>query len=174
VDALCINQQDVQEKNFEVKRMGEIYRKADRVVSYLGEESDQSGHILEFMDAIGEVMQQAKVLAPMILGFLRNIQADMAFSMARFFLRTYFSRIWIVQEIVLGGEKSIAICGARRFSWTNLLRCGKMLNAGMAAASWNYRMKLGPTQNEEEDEYYLTLADLKDGITKLHASRCPH
>lgn len=84
VDALCINQQDVQEKNFEVKRMGEIYRKADRVVSYLGEESDQSGHILEFVDAIGEVMQQAKVLAPIILGFLRNIQADMAFSMARF------------------------------------------------------------------------------------------
>lgn len=172
VDALCINQQDVQEKNFEVKRMGEIYRKADRVVSYLGEESDQSGHILEFMDAIGEVMQQANVLAPITLGFLRNIQADMAFSMARFLLRTYFSRIWIVQEIVLGGEKSIAICGARRFSWTNLLRCGKMLNAGMAATSWNFDMKLDPTQNEDED--YLTLADLKNGITKLQMLRDAH
>jgi hypothetical protein len=116
VDALCINQQDLEEKNFEVKRMGEIYRNADRVISYLGEESDQSGHILEFMDAIGEVVERATVLAPITLGFLRNIQADMALAMARFLRRSYFSRIWIVQEIVLGGEKSIAICGARRFS----------------------------------------------------------
>ena len=172
VDALCINQQDVQEKNFEVKRMGDIYRKADRVVSYLGEESDQSGSILEFMDAIGEVMQQARVLAPITLGFLQNVQADMAFSMARFLMRTYFSRIWIVQEIVLGGDKSIVICGARRFSWTNLLRCGKMLSAGMAAsASWNFDMQLGWIQNKEEEPYCVTLADLRDGITKLQMLR---
>ena len=70
MDALCRNQQDVQEKNFEVKRMGNIYRKADRVVSYLREESVRSGSILEFMNAIGEVMQQAKVLARITLGFL--------------------------------------------------------------------------------------------------------
>ena len=203
VDALCINQQEVQEKNFEVKRMGEIYKKTDRVVSYLGEESDQSGHILEFMDAIGEVMQQAKVLAPIIpsagvagtrfrgwpvptpersatpangiLGFLRNIQADMAFSMTRFLLRTYFSGIWIIQEIVLGGKKSIAICGARRFSWTSLLRGGKLLNAGMAVTLWNFDMKLDPTQNQNEDDKdYLTLADLKDCITKLQMLRDAH
>ena len=174
VDALCINQQDVQEKNFEVKRMGDIYGKADRVVSYLGEESDRSGSILEFMDAIGEVMQRAKVLAPITLGFLQNVQADMAFSMARFLMRTYFSRIWIVQEIVLGGEKSIAICGPRRFSWTNLLRCGKMLNAGMAAASWNFDMQLGWIQKEEEEPYCVTLADLQDGITKLQMLRDAH
>ena len=56
MDALCRNQQDVQEKNFEVKRMGDIYRKADKVVSYVREESDGSGSILELMNAIGEVM----------------------------------------------------------------------------------------------------------------------
>jgi len=31
VDALCINQNDVLEKNVEVKRMGEIYKHAERV-----------------------------------------------------------------------------------------------------------------------------------------------
>ena len=174
VDALCINQQDVQEKSFEVKRMGDIYGKADRVVSYLGEESDQSGSILEFMDAIGEVMQQAEVLAPITLGFLQNVQTDMAFSMARFLMRTYFSRIWIVQEIVLGAEKSVAICGTRRFSWNNLLRCGKMLNAGMAAASWNFDIQLGWIQNEEKVPYWVTLGDLRDGITKLQMLRDAH
>ena len=96
----------------------------------------------------------------------------MAFSMAKFLLRTYLTRIWIVQEIVLGGEKSILICGARRFSWTNILRCGKMLNAGMAATSWNLDTKLGPLQNEKgEVDDYLTMADWKSGITKLQMFR---
>ncbi|KAH6663807.1 heterokaryon incompatibility, partial [Halenospora varia] len=31
-DALCINQTDPEEKAFEVKRMGEIYQKAERVI----------------------------------------------------------------------------------------------------------------------------------------------
>ncbi|KAH0559528.1 hypothetical protein GP486_003957 [Trichoglossum hirsutum] len=173
VDAICINQQDVEEKNVEVKRMGEIYRKADRVVSYLGEEEDDSGHILEFMDAIGEVMQQAKVLAPITLGFIRDIQPDMAVSMAKLLLRTYFSRVWVVQEIALSGGKGIAICGARRFSWTNILRCGKILNAGIAAALWNFDMRLGPL-GTGEDEDYFTVADLKKGITKLQMLRDAH
>jgi hypothetical protein len=172
VDALCINQGDFEEKNVEVKQMGEIYREADRVVSYLGEESDQSGDVLEFMNAVGDVIQRVSDLTPIILGFLNNLQADMAFSMAKFLLRTYLTRIWIVQEIVLGGEKSILICGARRFSWTNILRCGKMLNAGMAATSWNLDTKLGPLQNEKgEVDDYLTMADWKSGITKLQMFR---
>ena len=172
VDALCINQGDFEEKNVEVKRMGEIYREADRVVSYLGEESDQSGDVLEFMNAVGDVIQRVSDLTPIILGFLKNVQADMAFSMAKFLLRTYLTRIWIVQEIVLGGEKSVLICGARRFPWTNILRCGKMLNAGMAATSWNLDTKLGPLQNEKgEVDDYLTMADWKSGITKLQMFR---
>lgn len=175
VDPLCINQEDFEQKNVEVKRMGEIYREADRVVSYLGEESDKSGNVLEFMDAVGDVIQRASDLTPITVGFLKNLQADMAFSMAKLLLRTYFTRIWIVQGIVLGGDKSILICGAtraRRFSWTNILRCGKMLNAGMAVTSWNLDTKLGLLQNMKgEIDDSLTMADWKSGITKLQMFR---
>lgn len=93
----------------------------------------------------------------------------MAVALARFLLRPYFSRIWVVQEVALGDDKSIAIRGARRFSWANILRCGKMLNAGRAATTWNYDMKLDQTQDEEGD--YLTFAHLADGITKLQMLR---
>ncbi|KAH8894696.1 hypothetical protein GQ53DRAFT_643223, partial [Thozetella sp. PMI_491] len=37
VDALCINQKDVKEKNYVVRRMVDIYSKAERVISYLGD-----------------------------------------------------------------------------------------------------------------------------------------
>jgi hypothetical protein len=36
VDAICINQEDLEERNYQVARMGSIYRKADRVLIWLG------------------------------------------------------------------------------------------------------------------------------------------
>ncbi|KAF2660972.1 HET-domain-containing protein, partial [Lophiostoma macrostomum CBS 122681] len=36
IDALCIDQQNDQERNHQVERMGEIYKRADRVIAWLG------------------------------------------------------------------------------------------------------------------------------------------
>lgn len=37
VDALCINQEDLEEKSLQVAHMGQVYRKADQVIVWLGE-----------------------------------------------------------------------------------------------------------------------------------------
>lgn len=42
VDTLCINQTDLQERSHQVNMMGKIYSKADRVLIWLGEESQDS------------------------------------------------------------------------------------------------------------------------------------
>jgi Heterokaryon incompatibility protein (HET) len=42
IDAVCINQEDVSERNQEVLRMLRIYQRAERVVIWLGEASDDS------------------------------------------------------------------------------------------------------------------------------------
>ncbi|QSZ28671.1 hypothetical protein DSL72_003170 [Monilinia vaccinii-corymbosi] len=130
VDALCINQMDVDEKNLEVRRMGEIYRNADRVISYLGEEAFHSGLALEYMDNIGRVtMPVRNGLATLFLTKTRMIER-LASSVAGALSRTYFTRAWVVQEVVLGGDRSVVICGARIFSWKSLLRCGRVLEGG--------------------------------------------
>ncbi|TGO51878.1 hypothetical protein BELL_1700g00010 [Botrytis elliptica] len=172
VDALCINQQDIEERNFEVRRMSEIYQKASRVISYLGDESDESGHILEFMDSIGEVMERPQAMASLAADFLKNMQVEMAFFMAKLLQRTYFSRIWIFQEIVLGGVESIVICGARRFSWENLLRCGRVLIEGINAGyPYNMSLRLHAMKSMNEGDEYLTFGDLHVGLTKLQMLR---
>jgi hypothetical protein len=38
-DAICINQKDHTEKGYQVRRMGEIYRKASRVLCWLGKDT---------------------------------------------------------------------------------------------------------------------------------------
>jgi hypothetical protein len=163
VDALCINQNDVPEKNIEVKRMGDIYRKAERVVSWLGDEKDQSGETMEFMYSFGGAFKDEATIS---LGFFQHIHTDAAVRMTQLLLRPYWSRIWIVQEISLGAERSTVICGARRFPMSDLLRCGKVLRAGLGGALLNRRLKLD--QSAESETKHLTLEDLKAGITKLN------
>ena len=42
VDAICINQQDVEERNDQVARMADIYKSAEKVIVWLGPEEDDS------------------------------------------------------------------------------------------------------------------------------------
>jgi hypothetical protein len=53
IDSLCINQTDIEEKGHEVKRMGDIYSHAERVISWLGEDTEHAGRVLEMINTIG-------------------------------------------------------------------------------------------------------------------------
>ena len=46
IDAICINQNDIEERNAQVKRMGLIYSLAQQVVIWLGPEGNDSGHAM--------------------------------------------------------------------------------------------------------------------------------
>ncbi|GAB1195639.1 hypothetical protein APSETT444_004901 [Aspergillus pseudonomiae] len=56
VDAICINQEDIPEKNSQVLQMSSIYRSADAVLSWLGVEADDSDYTIEVMiDIAGKI-----------------------------------------------------------------------------------------------------------------------
>lgn len=57
-DALCINQNDLEERNTEVKRMDTIYKHAKRVISWLSEADRRHVEALEFMNVVGEYLGQ--------------------------------------------------------------------------------------------------------------------
>ncbi|RAL58877.1 hypothetical protein DID88_009297 [Monilinia fructigena] len=98
VDALCINQNDVEEKNFEVKRIGKIYRKADRVISYLGDEMGHSGSVLEYMDEVSNLMSsEQKGLSTSFPKKVRMVKM-LSDSIAKLFSRAYFNRIWLSRK----------------------------------------------------------------------------
>ncbi|OTA34077.1 hypothetical protein BTJ68_05932 [Hortaea werneckii EXF-2000] len=46
IDAICINQSDLQEKGRQVSRMGEIYQQADRVFACIGRMGENTDHEL--------------------------------------------------------------------------------------------------------------------------------
>ncbi|KAF2026318.1 hypothetical protein EK21DRAFT_74457 [Setomelanomma holmii] len=49
VDAICINQEDVQERNAQVSMMINIYQHADRTIVWLGNDSLDSQRVLRFL-----------------------------------------------------------------------------------------------------------------------------
>lgn len=55
VDALSINQKDVQERNSEVKRMRSIFERAWSVVVWLGEKSNDSDQACDCITTIGQL-----------------------------------------------------------------------------------------------------------------------
>jgi hypothetical protein len=76
VDALCIDQENVAERQHQVQQMGTIYGKAVQVVSWLGLDK----RIVEFIDQRKD---------------FHDIDAS-------FYSSPYWSRAWVTQEIVLG------------------------------------------------------------------------
>ncbi|SPJ71724.1 uncharacterized protein FTOL_01452 [Fusarium torulosum] len=91
VDALCINQNDVQEKTLQVRQMGSIYSMASLVLVWLGPGENHS-------DTVRTIR---KFAANRDLHW-NDTEDRRNFFMLYFFLsRDWWSRVWTVQELVL-------------------------------------------------------------------------
>ncbi|RYP72091.1 hypothetical protein DL771_004422 [Monosporascus sp. 5C6A] len=82
-DAICINQEDPEEKGQQVQSMAKIYAKASRVIVWLGEAAAGSDQALEEIRSAAELSTKPSVNETGILPLLQ---------------RPWFQRIWVLQE----------------------------------------------------------------------------
>lgn len=103
VDAICINQEDIQERNSQVKRMRLIYERARRAVVWLNSSSD---HItaIEETKLLLSTLKDEKVhwfprhgLQHTMDQALQSVMIDLTDS-------TWWERIWTVQEAAVAKE----------------------------------------------------------------------
>ncbi|KAH7142747.1 heterokaryon incompatibility protein-domain-containing protein [Dactylonectria estremocensis] len=133
VDAICINQDDIPEKNTQVPRMADIFRLADRVVVWLGAESDNSTLALSTLDYLAAQVEMTK--ASWIWPSPGSAHQDWFHSLtdmpyddntwqaiADMANRPYFSRLWVVQEIHLSNHKAVVQCGPHQITWQRFRR----------------------------------------------------
>ncbi|KAI0147063.1 heterokaryon incompatibility protein-domain-containing protein [Xylariaceae sp. FL1272] len=113
IDALCINQKDDTEKSTQVDVMGDIYRKADRVLMWLGQEADNSHQAMELLRSFAHVDQLR------LEEFFDRTKSDVTSwnALEKLFQREYWGRVWILQEIVLSKSTQI-VCGMETAPWT--------------------------------------------------------
>ncbi|KAI1118548.1 heterokaryon incompatibility protein-domain-containing protein [Nemania sp. NC0429] len=136
VDAICINQNDNIEKPKQVTLMEIIFRNADSVLVYLGEGSEDTG--LAF-DALSVPRYDLKW----------KLQDDHYRSaLGRFFDLPYFSRVWIIQELVLA--KNIILYTSRHRQTINKSHLKQRINDCHELGFTGINMPLWLTAKREE------------------------
>ena len=140
VDAICINQLDIPERNYQVEQMHWMYRHAERVIIWLGEHSEDSRlaiHQLEMISNLDpeDCVSQLRGVA----GFDRHLSMGPWFGkpIDSFFLRPWWSRVWVMQEVVWA-SKIIVVCGDQELSWDMLLRAHLVMRFGDKSLGTHY------------------------------------
>lgn len=128
IDAICINQDDVDERNQQVERMTDIYTLAHRVVAWLGDEDEDSGRAVKILSHVGKQLRyttSGRIIAAPGATEPRLWRDDTppAFTerdwraVMTFVERPWFYRIWCWQEIKLGSRAAILQCGRDTIDW---------------------------------------------------------
>jgi hypothetical protein len=150
VDAVCINQQDVEEKNIQVMRMKDIYTMCGRVLVWLGDaiidgtRNDRDGvevaikamsflktahRIVRGKDTVGKLdyqklfMSSAGSMQPFedpSTVGLPKVGAPEWESLSKFLSRPWFSRVWIIQEASSVDDTLLMVGKNARLGWGQL------------------------------------------------------
>lgn len=86
VDALCINQQDKDERACQVRLMGQIYSGATSVAIWIGQEYEESDSAIELLQKV-----DSKEVEPAYINSTRNSDSLALFNL---FKRDYWKRLW--------------------------------------------------------------------------------
>jgi hypothetical protein len=112
IDAVCINQECVAERNAQVKLMPQIYSGAQRVLIWLGERSDKSHTAFKVVRRLHTSMYQSS--ADRDLLYLTDEDRD---ALSETFKKSkWWHRLWCVQEFVYA-KSAVLVCGDEAFMW---------------------------------------------------------
>jgi hypothetical protein len=153
VDALSINQFDLQERAREVRRMSQLFRSASNVCIWLGPTSPEVNLALDFI--------------PKILDFahLEDLVKDVSnkrrwLELAKLMSVSYFRRRWVVQEILLSRAATVH-CGDRVVTWQDFVDVAILLRSKWSDLQQN--LALSDEENLElGDAQLLGAASLID------------
>lgn len=104
IDAICIDQSDLEERAAQVKLMRDLYSRADRTVAYLGPEDDGAEIALSWVERLGTAHPDLD----QIDWFVKAAGAseyDLEWkSLNALFGRQWWLRAWILQETILSSR----------------------------------------------------------------------
>lgn len=130
-DAICINQNDPDEKIHQIRNMDNIYRKASSVCMWLGEEANDSDAAMELINLHRNDTPEWRALRQ-VKDLSRQCKA-----LTYLICRPWFTRRWIVQEIMLA-RCNVVYCGTRSTTWNALYRA----TYSLASETHKYEMSL--------------------------------
>lgn len=152
VDAICINQKDLRERARQVSIMRSVYGKAARVFVWLGLRADNSDRALQWINTMSPRLAHDKsdptTADPRGNWSLMtpdpSVTSDMELEAFTALLeRSYFDRLWVWQEVRMGGDDTIVKCGNYETTFKALITIVHYLVATLTAET-STTMRLYP------------------------------
>ncbi|KAM5354103.1 hypothetical protein ACJ41O_000753 [Fusarium nematophilum] len=103
VDAICINQANIEEKNHQVAMMGETFANATGVIAWLGPARDGSDTAMDWM------ADKTKLRENLLRCEKDSSEGEAVVSLCH---RSYWRRVWIIQELYLS-RSYVVRCGTK-------------------------------------------------------------
>lgn len=137
IDAICIDQRNKQERSLQVQKMGEIYSTASKVLVWLGKlvekEEAEMGILPDHMRAIWTSLREASSSSSASLNSSDNEQSntskavsitgdDRLTAFGAICNRSWFTRIWVLQEHMLASSAVAVMAGSERMLLDDLLQ----------------------------------------------------
>jgi hypothetical protein len=128
IDALCIQQSEVHERNHQVRMMTSIYEDAQLVLIWLGKESDDSDLAMRTLidwewcnpSTVRYMFANNNKISNTLLArgtkSVATWNAREVLSVSSLYKRRYWSRMWIIQEVV-HAERVEIHCGSEILEW---------------------------------------------------------
>ncbi|KAH8662385.1 heterokaryon incompatibility protein-domain-containing protein [Xylariales sp. PMI_506] len=132
VDALCINQGDIAERSQQVRMMGDIYSRAERVLVWLGDGDRFTDYAISRMNSTSFRDRMEVFPVQQRQPSHDEVMVDVIFKLV-LCKRPWWRRLWIRQEFILAKDFPLFVIGEHSISWEYLLHCFLLL-----PRSWDF------------------------------------
>ena len=125
VDAICINQEDIAERNYQVTIMHGIYQQAVQVIVWLGERSSDSDRAIDALED-NNFSRRVDLFPPSEdnsteVKYTATAMATWE-ALSKFYTRSWWDRVWVLQEVVWAERDVTVMCGSRELSLETLFQ----------------------------------------------------
>jgi len=150
IDAICINQDDMLERNQQVSMMGRIFREASSVIIAIGKASQDTRVGMRTAAVFSRTWETLcrrpgwslnsaydnlnddtrDILTSMLRKLSRGPDDGRknAASLSNLFLRPYFTHAWILREVLFAGDNGVVVCGSQQCPWSTLQKTLWVMN----------------------------------------------
>jgi len=144
VDGICINQADNAEKSSQIPLMAQIYQGASEVIAWLGEASPDADAAMSAVAVLSQEWTKEEAASqgrnhagPAGAARMSSTEAfTYSEKVLKLLQQPWFRRVWIVQEVGMGGNRVTIQCGGKTARWDELVQaCGIALLCGAARYS---------------------------------------
>ncbi|PMD51488.1 HET-domain-containing protein [Hyaloscypha bicolor E] len=127
IDALCINQNDLQERGSQVSRMSAIYGIAKEVIVWLGPADEDSKLAIDFIEQNFHPSSGPRVKDMPMDELLVGASELELLAIPKIMAREYWHRVWIIQEIFRARLVTVH-CGHDTVRWSSLSKFFRYLS----------------------------------------------